>query len=366
MSGVIIHIDMDAFYASVEQRENKAYDSKPVVVGGDPNSRGVVAACSYEARKFGVHSAMPSYKAYKLCPDAIFVKLRMNLYKQVSEQIRAIFYEYTDIVEPLALDEAFLDVTDNKLGISSATEIAIEIRKRIKEVTSLTASAGVSYNKFLAKISSDYNKPDGITVIPPHKAEDFISLLPIGKFFGIGKVTEAKMKSMGIIKGADLQKISLEKLVALFGKAGGYYYSIARGIDHREVVPDRIRKSIGAEITFDKDIDDHNSIIESARGQVSRVVAGLNRENARAKTISIKVKYNDFSIVTRTMTLHYYINNMTAIYQVVEKLLDKVDFDKKMIRLIGVSASSLKRFDGQQGRQLSFFDLDSSLTIFNP
>jgi DNA polymerase-4 len=252
----IIHIDMDAFYAAIEQRDNPALKGKPVIVGGDPDRRGVVSTCSYEARKFGVRSAMPSRTAMRLCPDAVLLYPRFEAYSKASKQVMSIFAEYTDLIEPLSLDEAFLDVTENKKNIPSATVIAMEIKRKIFEITGLTASAGVSYNKFLAKTASEINKPDGIAVIIPSEAEVFLEKLPIGKFFGIGKVSEKKMISLGITSGLELKATPLDKLVKHFGKNGRFYYDIVRGIDWRPVEPLRERKSYGREITLDEDILD--------------------------------------------------------------------------------------------------------------
>ena len=251
----IIHIDMDAFYAQVEARENPSLRGKPVIVGGNPDARGVVATCSYEARKFGIHSAMPARTARQLCPRAIFIKPRFDVYKTVSTQIGEIFRRYTDQVEFLSLDEAFLDVTENKKGIPSATQIAKEIKKAIYEELNLTGSAGVSYNKFLAKIASDYKKPNGLTVITPEKAQDFLDALPINKFFLVGKVTEEELRRIGVHYGRDLRKLELDYLVSVFKKRGYMLYDFARGIDNREVENSRIRKSIGAENTFNKDVN---------------------------------------------------------------------------------------------------------------
>ena len=254
---------MDAFYASIEQRDRPELKGKPVIVGGDPNSRGVVAACSYEARKFGIHSAMSSAMAYKLCPHAVFTRPRFDDYKAVSSVIRDIFCQYTDLVEPLSLDEAFLDVTENYRGMTSATLIAREIKQNIYNHTGkLTSSAGVSFNKFIAKVASDVNKPDGITVIPPEAADEFVAGLPIRKFFGVGKVTEEKMLHLGIKTGSDLKKFKKEQLVRLFGKSGTYYYNIVHGRDDRPVEPNRIRKSIGKETTLLEDIDDTDQMLE--------------------------------------------------------------------------------------------------------
>jgi DNA polymerase-4 len=341
----IIHIDMDAFYASVEQRDRPELKGKPVIVGGDPNSRGVVAACSYEARKFGIHSAMASATAFRLCPQAVFIRPRFDVYRAVSAQIREVFYEYTEFVEPLSLDEAFLDVTRNHKGIGSATLIAREIKKKIYERTGkLTASAGVSFNKFLAKVASDFNKPDGITVITPEVADEFIDRLPIRKFFGVGKVTEEKMHSHGIKTGADLKKFKKEKLLQLFGKSGGYFYNIAHGIDDRPVEPHRIRKSIGKETTLSEDIDDIDQMVEILENISVRLMESLNKREASGRTITLKIKYFDFKSITRSVTIDEPADDTSVIMKHVKTLLSKTEAGKKKVRLLGVSISN---FDDQ-------------------
>jgi len=299
----IIHIDMDAFYASIEQRDQPELRGKPVILRGKPDSRGVVATCSYEARKFGIHSAMSSSRAYKLCPQAVFQRPRFEVYKSVSEQIRVIFHEFTDLVEPLSLDEAYLDVTENKKNIRSATLIAEDIRQRIFQETGLTASAGVSFNKFLAKVASDINKPDGTKVITPKQADEFIAKLAISKFFGIGKVTAEKMKKIGINTGSDLRKLSKERLVSLFGKNGLYYFNISHGRDDRPVCTEWIRKSLGKEITLDKDITDLTRILEILEDLANQVEVLLKRNQLQGKTITLKVKYFDFTSITRSKTI---------------------------------------------------------------
>jgi len=337
----IIHIDMDAFYASVEQRDKHELKGKPVIVGGDPQSRGVVAACSYEARKFGIHSAMPCASAYKRCPHAIFIRPRFDAYKSVSRLIRGIFLEYTDLVEPLSLDEAFLDVTKNNKGIFSATQIAQQIRRQIFQKTDgLTASAGVSFNKFLAKVASDVNKPNGITVITPEQAATFIDRLPIRKFFGVGKVTEERMLNLGIKTGADLKKFSQNDLVHYFGKAGSYYYHAAHGREDRPVQPDRERKSYGKEITLDTDIDDTIQMLDILHGLSIRVLEGLCREDCQGLTLTLKVKYHDFQIVTRSITFPEPIGDIDMIMENVEKLLANTEARKKKVRLLGISISN--------------------------
>jgi DNA polymerase-4 len=341
----IIHIDMDAFYASVEQRDRPGLKGKPVIVGGDPQSRGVVAACSYEARKFGIHSAMASSTARRLCPGAVFIRPRFEVYKSVSSQIRDIFCEYTDLVEPLSLDEAFLDVTQNRKGMKSATLIAREIKKKIYERTGkLTASAGVSFNKFLAKVASDVNKPDGITVIPPEAADEFIEQLPIRKFFGVGRVTEEKMHGLGIKTGADLRKFDKTRLIQLFGKTGGYYYDIAHGLDERPVDPDRIRKSIGKETTLPEDIDDIEQMVEILENLSYKVENSLIRSEARGRTVTLKVKYFDFKSITRSITVEEPVESAVTIMKYVTPLLSKTAAGEKKVRLLGITISN---FDDQ-------------------
>ncbi len=343
----IIHIDMDAFYASVEQRDNPSLKGKPVIVGGDPGRRGVVAACSYEARKSGVHSAMSSARAYRLCPEAIFLPPRFNVYKAISDEIIEIFLEYTDLVEPLSLDEAFLDVTINKKGIDLATQIAQEIKERILKTTALTASAGVSYNKFLAKAASDFNKPDGLTVVAPEKALGFIASLPIKKFYGVGKVTEAKMLSLGIKTGADLMAIKRDDLIRWFGKAGEFFFNIAQGYDLRPVVAERERKSIGKEVTLREDTDDAGlmtDIISQLSRSVSRI---MKRENLIAKTVTLKLKYHDFQSITRSITLKSPTGDAETITHQALMLLRDTEAGMKKVRLLGVSLSNFPDNDHQ-------------------
>ena len=336
---------MDAFYASVEQRDQPSLKGKPVIVGGNPQSRGVVAACSYEARKFGIHSAMASSMAYRLCPSAVFIRPRFDVYKSVSAQIREIFCEYTELVEPLSLDEAFLDVTQNHKGIRSATIIAQDIKKKIYDRTGkLTASAGVSFNKFLAKVASDINKPNGITVIPPDAADEFIDKLPIRKFFGVGKVTEERMLSLGIKSGADLKKFEKDQLIKLFGKSGGYYYEISRGLDNRPVEPNRVRKSIGKETTLQEDIDDVDQIVEILETLSSKVENSLFKAEVKGRTITLKIKYFDFKSITRSITVDHKVENAVDIMKYVHQLLPKTKVGKKKVRLVGVSISN---FEGQ-------------------
>ena len=342
----IIHIDMDAFYASVEQRDRPELKGKPVIVGGDPQSRGVVAACSYEAREFGIHSAMASSTAYRLCPDAVFIRPRFDMYRAVSGQIREIFCEYTDLVEPLSLDEAFLDVTENYMGMPSATLIAREIKKKIYNRTGkLTASAGVSFNKFIAKVASDMNKPDGITVITPDMADEFIDRLPIRKFFGVGKVTEEKMLRFGIKTGADLKKFKKEKLIQLFGKSGSYFFNIAHGNDDRPVEPNRIRKSIGKETTLLEDIDDTGQMLEILENIADRLENSLIKREAKGRTITLKMKYFDFQSITRSVTIDEPADSASVIMKYVRPLLSKTEAGEKKVRLLGISISN---FDDQE------------------
>lgn len=349
----IIHVDMDAFFASVEQRDFPEYRNKPVIVGGSPQGRGVVAAASYEVRKFGVHSAMPAAKAAKLCPHAIFVKPRFDVYKEVSEQIREIFFEYTDLVEPLSLDEAYLDVTENHKSIPSATFIAYRIKKQIQEKTELTASAGVSFNKFLAKIASDLDKPDGLSVITPDKAEEFIEQLSIGKFFGVGKATQQKMESFGIRTGADLKTWGEVDLVKQFGKSGHHYYRIVRGIDNRRVKPNRTRKSIGKERTFSEDISDLEWIRDFLTDLSEKVSQSMKKLNAAGKTITLKVRYENFETVTRSYTLHHYTDKAGELAEVAIRLLNETEAGAREVRLLGISVSSLNlRKGGVMGEQL--------------
>jgi len=347
---------MDAFYASVEQRDNPSLRAKAVIVGGAPDSRGVVATASYEARKFGVHSAMPSAQAKRLCPHGIFIKPRFDVYREISHQIREIFFEYTDLVEPLSLDEAYLDVTENHKGNPSATLIAQEIRKRIKEETGLTASAGIAPNKFLAKVASDINKPDGMKVIIPDEAESFIETLPIGKFHGIGKVTERRMQSLGIETGADLKKWSEFDLIEHFGKVGSYYYGIARGIDEREVKANRIRKSIGAENTFSQDHDD-TLWMEKQLDEIAFKVAGrLEKSHTKGRTVTLKVRFANFQRITRSLTLIQSVADTGTIASVAKELLTQTEAGQRKIRLLGITVSNLDLLKNGQGIQLDLFE----------
>jgi DNA polymerase-4 len=337
----IIHIDMDAFFASVEQRDNPALRGRPVAVGGS-QARGVVAAASYEARQYGVFSAMPSRLALQKCPQLLFVKPRFEVYSAVSRQIRGIFHHYTDLVEPLSLDEAYLDVTENKVGMPSASIIAREIKARILAETQLTASAGVSFNKFLAKIGSDMNKPDGFTLITPDQALDLVAALDIGKFYGIGRVTAGKMQQMGIYTGLDLRARNEQELVQRFGKAGRYYYQIARAHDERPVQAHRVRKSIGAERTFDEDLREEEAMQDRLWFLSQEVARDLSRLQASARTLTLKYKYFDFTQHTRSRTLVAYLAAADAIYTVARDLLRTPQLPHAPVRLLGISVSNLR------------------------
>lgn len=337
----IIHIDMDAFYASVEQRDFPELKGKPLVVGGSPEGRGgVVATASYEARAFGIRSAMSSKKAQQLCPYAIFVYPRFAAYKEVSSKIREIFTRYTDLIEPLSLDEAYLDVTEDKLNIGSAITIAEEIRKAIKEELNLTASAGVSINKFVAKIASDMNKPDGLTFIGPSKIEKFMEKLPVEKFHGVGKVTAERMKMQNIRKGADLKKLSEERLTLLFGKSGKFFYNIVRGIDNRPVKADREIKSISSEDTFSYDLDKGNELYEHLLKITQSAFKRINQYQLFGRTITVKIKFTDFKIITRSTSFEQPINNENDALIAARTLIENTDFEGKQVRLLGVGFSN--------------------------
>lgn len=335
----IIHVDMDAFYASVEQLDNPELRGKAIAVGGG-SSRGVVAAASYEARKFGVRSAMSGFLAKKKCPHLIFVKPRFDRYTEVSKKIREIFHEYTDLVEPLSLDEAYLDVTQNKKGNPSATLIATEIRKRIFEVTGLTASAGISINKFIAKVASDYNKPNGQKTVNPDEVIEFLEQLPIGKFYGVGKVTEEKMYQLGIFTGADLKAKSIEYLTEHFGKAGAYYYYVVRGIHNSEVKPHRLAKSVGTEHTFFENLVSEVFMMEKLDSIAEELVRRLKKKKIAGKTVTLKIKYSDFTLQTRSKTLPYFISDKSLIMDTVKELLYQ-EKPKDSVRLLGISLSNL-------------------------
>ena len=337
----IIHIDMDAFYASVEQRDNPEFMGKAIAVGGSPEGRGgVVATASYEARKFGVRSAMPSKKALQLCPHIIFVRPRFAVYKEVSQKIREIFRRYTDLIEPLSLDEAYLDVTQDKQQIGSAIDVAKQIKQAIKDELQLTASAGISINKFVAKIASDMNKPDGLTFIGPSSIESFMEKLPVEKFFGVGKVTADKMKRMGLFTGADLKKLSEEQMAKHFGKVGRFYYQISRGIDNREVQPNRETKSIGAEDTFPYDLTEIGEMAAELDKLSQTVANRVQSYQLKGRTITLKIKYSDFRQITRNYSVSEPINDFTTISEAAKNLLLTTDPEDKRIRLLGVTLSN--------------------------
>lgn len=338
----IIHIDMDAFFASVEQRDFPELCGQPVVVGGQPGRRGVVAAASYEARRYGIRSAMPSGQALKRCPGAVFVKPRFEIYRQVSQQIQTLFRHYTDVVEPLSLDEAYLDVSDATAFGGSATRMAEALRSDIFQETGLTASAGVSYNKFLAKMASDRNKPDGQFVIEPARGEAFVAELPIGDFHGVGRATEAKMKRLGIHSGADLRRKSREWLAAHFGKSAHHYYQIARGIDERPVKTHRVRKSIGSETTFESDLSSTEALMAVLDRRLQTVHDVLERRQFDARTLTLKVKYADFEQITRSQSLSDYSHALGEFRRLLPTLLERTEAGRRPVRLLGVSLSNLR------------------------
>lgn len=342
MARKIIHIDMDAFYAAVEQRDDPSLRGRPLVVGGSPDGRGVVATASYEARRFGIRSAMPASRARRLCPDAVFVRPRFDAYKAESAKIQAIFRRYTELVEPLSLDEAYLDVSACTICRGSATLIAKRIKQEILAETGLTASAGVSYNKFLAKLASDIDKPDGLYLIPPDQGADFVAKLPVGRFHGVGPATEAKMHALGIETGADLARWSLEELQAAFGKSGAFYYSISRGIDDRPVRVARERKSYGSETTFERDLVDPAAMIAALRPLALDVLEGLAKRGLTADTWTLKVKYHDFRQVTRAQTTSQPLVELDAVMAVLDVLLARTEAADRPVRLLGVTGSGLR------------------------
>lgn len=338
---------MDAFYASVEQHDNPQLRGKAIAVGG--GQYGVVAAASYEARKFGIRSAMPGRKALELCPHLIVVKPRFQRYKEISQQIREIFYEYTDLVEPLSLDEAYLDVTENKKDMESANEIAREIRQKIFDKTGLTASAGISVNKFLAKVASDYNKPNGQKTIHPSQIIDFMEKLPIEKFYGIGKVTANKMHEMHIFSGKDLKEKSLEELIRLFGKSGNYYYNVVRGHHKSEVKPHRIQKSVGVEETYFENLLDEQAVFKQLNIISKDLEERLGRKDIKGKTLTLKIKYKDFSVYTRSKTQDVYYGDSENLFETAQNLWQLRPYDKP-VRLLGLSLSNLNT---QEKKQIS-------------
>lgn len=339
----ILHVDMDAFFASVEQRDNPSLRGKPIVVGGRPETRGAIAAASYEARKFGIHSAMPSRVAATKCKDLIFVPGRFEVYRQVSQQIREVFLSVTELVEPASLDEAYLDVTANKIGEPSAIAIAKQIKQQILEATQLTASAGVSCNKFLAKMASGLNKPDGLSLIHPREAEAFVAQLPIERFHGIGPATTRKMHDLGIQSGADLRERTEQELVEHFGKVGHHYYAIARGIDERPVNPNRIRKSLGAEKSFYPDLSDREVVFEKLRAVCNEVEHRLLEQGKSGHTVTLKLKYADYELITRSRTLTKYVATSNELFAIAAELLHhNLDSDKE-VRLLGITVSGFAK-----------------------
>ncbi|HLP71887.1 MAG TPA: DNA polymerase IV, partial [Bacteroidales bacterium] len=349
----IIHIDMDAFFASVEQLDHPELRGKPVAVGGS-GPRSVVAAASYEARKFGVRSAMPSVTAKKLCPDLVFVRHNFERYQEISGMIHEIFKRYTELVEPLSIDEAFLDVTIDKKNICSATLIAETIRKEIKATTGLTASAGVSFNKFLAKIASDINKPDGLFVIKPKDADKFIDELKVEKFYGIGKVTAERMHKLGIHNGADLKKWDLVSLVRNFGKSGAFFYDIVRGKDDRPVEPDWERKSIGTELTYEKDLTTQFEVITELYKLEKELMERIEHAGTTGRTLTLKIKFSDFRQLTRSKTVPNYIKDFNSLHREVTSIRKSLDLQNTRIRLLGVTISNLETEDNAD-RQLELF-----------
>ena len=336
----IIHIDMDAFFASVEQRDNSKYRGKPIAVGHS-GTRGVVMTASYEARKFGIHSAMSSKYAMKLCPKLIFVPSHFDAYKEASKKMKEIFSRYTDLVEPISIDEAFLDVTENKLNIPSATIIARKIKEDIKSELNLTATAGVSINKFLAKVASGLNKPNGLNVIKPGQIEEFIDKLPIKKIPGIGKVTQKKFEELGIKFGKDLKKLELDFLLKKFGKSGKYFYNVIRCIDNNPVKTNRRRKSIGAELTFSEDVEDIGTMLERLEKIASSVERRMNKIETYGKTITLKIKYHDFKQITRSKTLKEELKTKEELFNSAKELFSKDDVEKRPVRLLGIYLSNL-------------------------
>jgi DNA polymerase-4 len=335
----IIHVDMDAFYASVEQRDAPSLKGRPVAVGG--GHRGVVAAASYEARKFGIRSAMPSVTAKRRCPEIVFVKPRFDVYRAVSQQIRAIFADYTELIEPLSLDEAYLDVTQDRLALGSARAIAEDIRRRIREETGLTASAGVSYCKFIAKLASDYRKPDGLTVVTPERGSEFVASLPVARFHGVGPVTARRMEKLGILTGADLREWSVAALETQFGSSGSWYYRICRGIDEREVKPDRPYKSVSAERTFDEDLIDPVRLAAALERIAGYAWERVRRAEVSGRTVTLKVKFKDFTIITRSKSFGSAVADLPAFTAAGQALLSALHPLPRGIRLIGLGLHNL-------------------------
>ena len=337
----IIHIDMDAFFAAIEQRDAPRFAGKPLVVGGSPSKRGVVAACSYAAREYGIHSAMSSARALRLCPEVVFIKPRFDVYRDVSRQLHEIFRNHTDLIEPLSLDEAYLDVTAIAGKSGSATQIARAIKRDILHKTALTASAGVSYNKFLAKIASDMDKPDGLFVIAPWQGPRFVENLPVRRFHGVGRVTAQKMRELGIETGSDLKRWPLEKLLKHFGKVGHYYYYAAHGTDNRPVRKDRVRKSVGSETTFAQDLHSLREILGQLKERAVRVAEILVNKELTGRTVTIKVRFSDFTLVTRSCTLDHTLHSRNEMLSLLPGLLRKTNAPGQGVRLLGVAVSGL-------------------------
>ncbi|PKN78818.1 MAG: DNA polymerase IV [Candidatus Cloacimonetes bacterium HGW-Cloacimonetes-1] len=348
----IIHVDMDAYYAAIEIRENPSLKGKPVIVGGSPNSRGVVSTCSYEARVFGVHSGMASSQAWRLCPQGVFVYPHFQIYKEVSATIRDIFYRYSDIVEPMSLDEAYIDVTENKVNEPYATEIAKKIKADVLRETSLTCSAGVSYNKFLAKIGSELQKPDGLVVIPPRKAQEILFKLPIEKYHGIGKVTAARMNKLGVFNGADLYQKSMKDLMRYFGKAGLFYYYIVRGIDNREIITEHEAKSISNENTFHEDIDKMDVLLAELQRISEKLANRMMYKKMQGQSIVLKVKYDNFEIITRSASLPQLTNDDGVIFASAKQLFLQHWDQSRKIRLLGIGINNLDNGNPDYSEQL--------------
>lgn len=348
----IIHLDMDAFYASVEQRDRPEYRGRPVIVGGDPHGRGVVAACSYEARRFGIHSAMPAAEALRRCPEGEFIRPRFERYREIAADIFEIYRSATALVEPLSLDEAYLDVSAH----ASATRLARALKAEVREATGLTVSAGVSYNKFLAKLASDMDKPDGLYVIRPEEGERFVASLPVRKFFGVGPATEARLKAHGIHTGADMRQWSQARLVEVFGKAGAFYHAIARGVDERPLQASRLRKSYGSERTFASDIAAPDEMLDELVHLYEQVRSGLAARRLDARTLTLKVKLTDFRIITRGQTLAGGLGALAAPRALLAELLARARLEGRAVRLLGVTASGLADAAAPQRSQLVLFD----------
>ncbi|PKN73124.1 MAG: DNA polymerase IV [Candidatus Cloacimonetes bacterium HGW-Cloacimonetes-3] len=339
----IIHIDMDAYFAAIEIREDPSLKGKCVVVGGAPNSRGVVSTCSYEARKYGIHSGMSSYQAWNLCPQAVFVHSSFKLYKEVSQQIREIFYKWTELVEPMSLDEAYLDVTQNKMGENNPEKIAMLIKQDIFDTTRLTCSAGVSYNKFLAKIGSELHKPDGLSIITPDNAQDILFSLPIGKFHGIGKVTAARMQKLGIHTGKELYQWELKDLMKIFGKTGMFYYHVVRGIDDREIITEFEPKSISCESTFDTDLDSMDELFDVLRKLSERLSSRMAQKCISGQNVVLKLKYDNFEYITRSCPMKGSGNDPATLYKYGEQLLVANWESSRKVRLLGLGVGKLDK-----------------------